>query len=324
MAVTLATALDDLVASAAPAERARAEDVRWAIETLASDEDAEARSGAFLTLRDACVGLYGDALVASLVPAVVLAAGRSSPDREWIARRLVVLQDTARAWRADDARRAHAFETEARIRGESDRILGWIGTPLHDTAVEIARHEPTMHAALVARLAALPALSATTFLALAALAPVPAHCFDRARDALGDGNPERAAAAAILLQRAPDLDDALRARIDDVLGPTPEERWRSMLGAMDCRVLPLPMTRFRGSLQPAEVVFVGARSTSLRRQDGGISTIPAALRDARAGDTVRIGLSPQGIVRVVEHAHGRLDLDLRGQPIELPAGSNER
>lgn len=315
---SLAQALDGLVDAAPPPHRDRAQDARWAFEAFVTHDATRSGdwTGAQITIRDSVTGLLGDALVPLVIEPLFALAESGISEPEWVAMRIATALQTAASWLdGEPARRVLGHDVQRRVDAHGEKVLTWLGGPLEGPAILIARRLPSLQRPLVDGLTTLPAPHAWGLLALAALPPIPPTAFAGALDALQDAREERRVAAAVLLQRHPALDDALAARIGDVLGPSAGERWASLCGLLDCPLLPVPTARFRGDMEDAEVLFVGARSTTVRRAGGLISTISVALPGVVKGARVRVGISPQGIVRAIEHGWARLDLDLRGRPL---------
>jgi hypothetical protein len=272
--------------------------------------------GAEIAIRDSVVGLQGAALVPLVIEPLFELVAADVPERKRLAWRIGEALRTARAWRTETepSHRSLAEEIERRILARRVSLLSWIGTDLEKEGVLVARFLEPMHESFFERLASVSSPSSSALFAFAGLPSIPRSIFDHAKRALSDDDDERRAAAAIVLQRATDLDDETAARIDEVLGPSPTERWGLLCRLFDCRILPLPMTRFRGTLQTAEVLFVGERTMTVRRADGANSTIRAVTPGAKPGACVEIGVSAHGIVRVVVHGATRIDFDLCGEP----------
>jgi hypothetical protein len=283
-------------------------DVPAALEVLSTgrDEGEDSYQDA-LDVLQSHVWHQGDIYPVTPVVARLLAQLIDLPNvvgRDALASVLVLISDSARHERSTEEpeRRAVAAAVDAALCAEQDRVMRWLDEDLAPHAVLIALRGEGCRTGMLAALEQRLALPFFVWIALAELDRPPAWAGPRAEAALEDPAPLVRLAAAAFLARRCGPTGALAARVEAALPPSAAvELARALALPADIVVSP-PRAPPPAELVAATVVFAGPRLVVAQLAEGRNITIPWPQSGLLPGEQIRVGLSPHGEPRVVEHS----------------------
>ncbi len=218
-----------------------------------------------------------------------------------------------------EAKRAYGEAIGQALEAAQPRIMSWDESPaLAPALAALAVESPSLRSAWLARAETRP-LTAIDLAALTAMKrSLPGA--DRAARAMLEGPPGLArTAAAYFLEKSTAPDDPLAGVIDAALGVRDRHTLQAAFGTLVPIDLEPPRAReFSGPLEDGTVAFRGEQLFVVARRSGGNVTVRWSGAPVAKGERVRVGVSADGVARVVELGDGstavRREFDAQGRP----------